>query len=302
MIVSAFTYVRNGFTYAYPFIQSIQSLLPLVDEYIVVIGKGDDGTREAVVALNDPKIKIVDTVWDEALRTGGKVFAQQANIGMDHCRKDADWLFHLQADEVIHEQDLPILQKAMQDIIGNTAIDGLLLPFIHFYGDYNHYCPSRRFHKYEIRIVKNSSAIRSYKDSKGFRIYENPQNQDGEKGTKLRVIKVPAAIYHYSWARPPKKLTAKRIEFHKKYTDSDDFIAEINQKEAEGYSYREYDYLKTFKGTHPDVMKDVVAAQDWTFVYDPKKNNMTPKEKLMKFLEDVTGKQFFTYKNYRIVG
>ncbi len=48
MTVSAFTYVRNGFTYAYPFIPSIQSLLPIVDEYIVVIGKGNYGTREAV--------------------------------------------------------------------------------------------------------------------------------------------------------------------------------------------------------------------------------------------------------------
>lgn len=302
MIVSAFTYVRNGFTYAYPFIESIKSLLPIVDEYIVVIGAGNDGTREAVVALNDPKITIVDTVWDEQLRVGGKVFAQQANIGMDYCRKDADWLFHLQADEVVHEKDLSVLQKAMQDHISSNNIDGLLLPFIHFYGDYDHYCPSRRFHKYEIRIVKNNAAIRSYKDSMGFRMYQNPQNQDGEKGTKLRVLKVPVPIYHYSWARPPKKMTAKRIEFHKKYTDSDAFIADVQQKEAEGYSYREYDYLKRFTGTHPAVMQDVVAAQDWTFVYDPAKNNMSVKEKVMKVVEDLTGRQFFTYKNYKIVG
>ena len=148
MIVSAFTYVRNGFTYAYPFVESIKSLLPLADEYIVVIGKSNDGTREAVVALNNPKIKIVDTVWDEALRTGGKVFAQQANIGMDHCRTDADWLFHLQADEVLHEKELPLLRHALQQNVNNNAIEGLLFPFVHFYGDYHHYCPSRRFHKY----------------------------------------------------------------------------------------------------------------------------------------------------------
>ena len=136
----------------------------------------------------------------------------------------------------------------------------------------------------------------------GFRMYQNPQDQDTEKGTKLRVIKVGVPIYHYSCARPPKKMTAKRIEFHKKYTDSDAFIADVQQKEAEGYSYREYDNLKTFRGTHPAVMKDVVAAQDWTFVYDPKKNNMSAKEKVMKAIEDLTGRQFFTYKNYKIVG
>lgn len=205
MVVSAFTYVRNGFAYAYPFVESIKSLLPIVDEYIVVVGKGEDGTREAVAELNDPKIKIIDTVWDEGLRTGGKVFAQQANIGMDHCRGDADWLFHLQADEVLHEQDLPLLQKHLKAHKDNREIDGLLFPFIHFYGDYFHYCPSRRFHKYEIRVVKNKRNIRSYKDSMGFRKYADPTNQEGEKGAKLKALLIPAVVYHYSWARPPKK-------------------------------------------------------------------------------------------------
>lgn len=301
MVVSAFTYVRNGFTYAYPFIESIKSLLPLVDEYIVVVGKGDDGSREAVVALNDPKIKIVDTVWDEQLRVGGKVFAQQANIGKDHCRADADWLFHLQADEVLHEQDLPRLKAIMEANVGNSNIDGLLFPFIHFYGDYQHYCPSRRYHRYEIRVIKNDPNIRSYKDSMGFRKYTNPAKQEEEKGEKLRALVVPATVYHYSWARPPKKLTAKRIAFGKMYTPSDDFIEELNRNETEGYSYREYDYLKTFTGTHPAVMQPVVAAQDWQFAYDPARSNMSAKEKVLKWVEDLTGKQLFTYKNYRMV-
>lgn len=301
MIISAFTYVRNGFTYAYPFIESIKSLLPLVDEYIVVVGKGNDGTREAVAALHDPKIKIVDTVWDEQLRTGGKVFAQQANIGKEHCRKDADWLFHLQADEVLHEHDLPQLKTFMETHVQNNKIDGLLFPFIHFYGDYHHYCPSRRYHRYEIRVIKNDPAIRSYKDSMGFRKYQDPANQEQEKGEKLKALLAPATIYHYSWARPPKKLTAKRIAFGKVYNPNDDFIAELNRTEAEGYAYREYDYLKKFTGTHPAVMQPVVAAQDWQFTYDPARNNMTLKEKVLMWVERLTGKRLFTYQNYRMV-
>jgi hypothetical protein len=301
MIVSAFTYVRNGFTYAYPFLQSIQSLLPLVDEYVVVVGKGEDGTREAIAALNSSKIKIVDTVWDENLRTGGKLFAQQANIGMDHCRRDANWLFHLQADEVLHEKDLALLRKAMEANVNRTDIDGLLLPFLHFYGDYKHFAPSRRFHKYEIRVVKNSKAIRSYKDSMGFRKYQNPAIQESEEGHKLRVVLVPATVYHYSWARPPKKMTAKRIEFQKKYTTNNDFIANMAQAEPEGYSYREYDYLKEFPGSHPAAMQPTVASQDWTFTYEPQNNNMSRKEKFLKLIDDLAGIQPFTYKNYKRV-
>lgn len=301
MTVSAFTYVRNGFALGYPFLQSIRSLLPLVDEYIVVVGKGEDGTREAVAALKEAKIKIVDTVWDEALRTGGKVFAQQANTGMDHCRRDADWLFHLQADEVLHEKDLPTLKQSLETNANRADIDGLLFPFIHFYGDYNHYAPSRRFHKHEIRVVKNNPHIRSYRDSMGFRKYRNPVMQEKEEGVKLRAALVQATIYHYSWARPPKKMTAKRIEFNKRYTEDNGFIADMSRAEPEGYGYREYDYLKPFNGTHPAVMQSTVAAQDWAFDYDPAKNNMTGTEKFLKVLDDAIGLQPFTYRNYRRV-
>lgn len=299
MIISAFTYVRNGFTYGYPFLESIRSLLPLADEYIVVIGDSNDGTREAVAALNHPKIKIIDTVWDEGLRQGGKVFAQQANIGMDHASKEADWLFHLQADEVLHEKDLPALKQAMHNHMHHKKVEGLLFPFLHFYGDYHHYCPSRRFHRYEIRVVRNDPHIRSYRDSMGFRKYTNPARADEEKGTKLNVAPVDAVIYHYSWARPPKKQKAKTIEFGKRYHATDDFIEGVNRVHADEYDYREYDYLKPFTCTHPAVMQPVVAAQDWNFTYDPKKSNMSLKEKILKAVEELTGKQLFVYRNYR---
>jgi glycosyltransferase involved in cell wall biosynthesis len=299
MKVSAFTYVRNGFTYAYPFIQSIKSLLPIVDEYIVVIGDSTDGTREAVVALNSSKIKIVDTIWDEQLRTGGKIFALQANIGMDNAAKDADWLFHLQADEVLHEEDLEGLQKAMQNNLERKEVEGFLLRFINFYGDYNHYCPTRRFHQREIRIVRNDPGIRSYKDSMGFRKFVNPDGT--EKGEKLKAKQVEATVYHYSWVRPPKKLKAKQLEFTKRYHQTDEYVQDYEQRHKEEYSYREYDFLKIFNHSHPAVMQEIIASQDWIFKYDPANNNMTFKEKLMKLLEEITGKQFFIYKNYKVI-
>ena len=49
--------------------------------------------------IGDDKIKIVDTIWDDNLRKDGKVFAQQANIGLDSTSIDSDWLFHLQLSQ-----------------------------------------------------------------------------------------------------------------------------------------------------------------------------------------------------------
>lgn len=301
MNISATTYVRNGFQLAYPFLEAIKSVLPIVDEFIAVVGDSSDGTREAIVAIGDSKIKIIDTFWDDTLRTRGLIFAQQANIGLDHVNPDADWVFHIQADELIHEKDYEVIRTAMQTYKENRFVDGLLFKFYNFYGDYKHYAPSRRFHQHEVRIIRNNKHIRSYRDSQGFRIFGNPESPDNEKGKKLKVKLIDAAIYHYSWVRPPKKQKEKHIEFGKRYNSSDAFIEKYTSIYGDAYDYRDYDYLKVFSDTHPSLMEPWIAAQDWTFNYIPEKHNMNIKEITMKLLEEITGKQFFIYKNYILI-
>lgn len=300
MTISAFTYVRNGINLGYPFIESIKSLLTLVDEYIVVVGDSIDGTREAIAAIGDSRIKIVDTIWDDHIRKGGKIFAQQANIGFDCTSKDSDWLFHLQADEVIHEDDLTIIKSALLDNINNKKVEGFLLKFINFFGDYDHYCPSRRFHQREIRIVRNNPCIRSYRDSMGFRKFIDPQDVN-EKGIKLWVKQIEATVYHYSWVKSPKKQQAKQIAFTKRYKPTDEFITILEEVYGDEYHYRDFDYLNKFTGTHPAVMFAEIASKDWIFKYDPAKNNMKFKEKVMKLVEDFSGRQLFIYKNYKLL-
>jgi len=190
----------------------------------------------------------------------------------------------------------------MQDNLDNKAVDGLLFNFINFFGDYYHYAPSRRYHQKEIRIVRNDPAIRSYKDSQGFRIFNDPANPDGEKGRKLFVKKVNASIYHYSYVKKPDVQFKKQIEFGNRWNSNDDWVEKwAAEQKSDGFNYNNIDYLKVFKGTHPAVMHEKISRQDWTFNYDPSINNMTGKEKLLKFLETITGKQFFTYKNYKLI-
>ncbi|MBK7882409.1 MAG: glycosyltransferase family 2 protein [Chitinophagaceae bacterium] len=254
MKVSAFTYVRNGFNFDYPFLQSIQSVLPVVDEFIVVVGDSFDETRDSILALNDVKIKIVDTVWDEQMRAGGYIFAQQANIGLDNVSKDADWVFHIQADEVIHEKDYPTITKAMKDNLADKSVDGFLFNFLNFFGDYRHYAPSRRYHQKEIRVVRNNPNIRSYRDSQGFRIFNDPANAVNEKGKKLMVKKIDATVYHYSYVKRPETQFKKHVEFGNRWEPNDDWIEEMIRIHPDGFDYSKIDYLKLFKGTHPAIM------------------------------------------------
>lgn len=299
MKVSAFTYVRNGIAMDYPFIEAIKSVLPLVNEFIVVIGDSTDGTRQAVENINDNKIKIVDTIWDDNMRTKGLIFAQQSNIGLDNVSKDADWLFHIQADEVIHEKDYETIKAAMQKHLHDKTVEGFLFKFINFFGDYNHWAPSRRFHQKEIRIIRNNPNYRSYRDSQGFRRFDNPATYLEEKGYKLHVIPIPASIYHYSYVKNPHTQTQRKIEFDKRYNPDNEWIKNRIEN-ATAYDYNAIDYLYRYKDTHPTLMQPRIKAQDWIFKYDPSKNNMRFKEKFLKCIQDITGKQIFIYKNYKI--
>ena len=300
MKISAFSYVRNGIQLGYPFIEAIKSVLPLVDEFIVVVGDSTDGTRTTIEQINNPKIKIVDTLWDEAMRTKGIIFAQQSNIGLDNVSKDADWLFHIQADEVIHEKDYDTIKKAMQKYLHDKSVEGFLFKFINFFGDYNHWAPSRRFHQKEIRIIRNNSKYRSYKDSQGFRRFNDPVHYLQEKGYKLHVIPINATVYHYSYVKNPHTQLKRSIEFGKRYNSNDEWIKDYTENNTAGFNYNAIDFLYTYKGTHPAIMKTRIDAQDWVFNYDPSKNNMKFKDKAFKIIQDITGKQFFIYKNYKI--
>lgn len=296
MAISGFSYVRNGFDYDVPFLESIQSILPICDEFVVAVGDSTDGTREAIEALGSSKIKIVDTVWDMSMRKGGKIFAQQSNIALDHVK--GDWAFHIQADEVIHENDLDKVVNAIKENEGNSRVDGFLFPFIHFWGSYSYVRTSRRVHKNEIRVFRNNKCVRSYNESQGFRIYSGKEAYEaGEKGEKLRVKRLDVPIYHYNGVHSPKKLLNKIEKLSSFFHNGKADVVENPE-----LVLQQVDRVELFKGTHPKVMQEKVASQDWEFTFDPKKAVWTkPKDKLMQPIEDFLGFRIGGYKNYKLI-
>jgi hypothetical protein len=297
MKISGFSYIRNGFTYGYPFLQAVQSILPICDEFVMAVGDSTDGTREALVNLNSPKIRIVDTVWDENLRQNGKIFAQQANIALDHIT--GDWGFHIQADEVVHEDELGKLYDLMKQYHGDQRVEGLLLHFLNFYGSYQYIGNTRSWHRKEIRVIRNLPNIRSYRDSQGFRKYPSLQAyEQGHKGDKLRVIQADASVFHYSYVREPKLMQKKAKYFHSFWHD-DEWIRQNASQET--YDYYEVDDLKRFNGTHPKLMQPIVAAQNWEFDIHKIRRKFTPRKKFLHLIEKHTGVRIGEYKNYKLI-
>ena len=126
MKISGFTIVRNAVKYDYPVVESIQSILPICDEFIVNVGNSEDGTLALIQSLRDPKIRIIQNVWD--LSMGKEMLSHQTNLALEECR--GDWAFYLQAAEVIHEKDLPRLLRCMRKSLDDEKTQALRLRWL----------------------------------------------------------------------------------------------------------------------------------------------------------------------------
>jgi len=291
MKVSGFTFVRNAIKFDYPIVEAITSILPICDEMIVSVGKSDDDTLGLIKSIGSPKIKIIETVWDDSLREGGKVLAVETDKALDAVSPDSDWCFYIQGDEVVHEQYLPAIKQGMQDYINDPKVEGLLLKYLHFYGSYQYVADSQKWYRQEIRVIRNNKNIRSYRDAQGFRTTDNQ---------KLNVKIVDAYMYHYGWVKPPEVQKAKMkssINFWEK-----DEIAEKKKKEyEETFDYSGIDSLASFTGTHPAVIQARLERVNWQFDFDIREKKLSLKNKLRFLIENLTGWRIGEYRNFRLL-
>jgi len=307
--ISGFSFVRNGVKLYYPIVESVKSILPLVDEFVIAIGKGDndDTTREKIAAIDDLKIKIIDTTWEEKYFKKGIINALQTDIARQACR--GDWVFYLQADEVVHEKYLPAIKARCEELLEYEEVEGLLFRYKHFWGDYDHYHSGHGWYPYEIRIVRNRPEIHSWQSAQSFRrfdYYDNPRQDSGHH--KLKVAKVDAEVYHYGWVRPPHFMQNKRRALDSVHWGKNKANNHYD-KAAKEFDYGPLNLLTTFKGSHPKVMEDMIAKMNWKekLQFSGKPNPYRQphkherlKYRLLSFIEKYfTGrKQIGGFKNY----
>jgi len=289
MKVSGFTFVRNAVKFDYPVVEAIRSILPVCDEFIVATGNSDDATRSVIASVDPSKIRIIDTVWDDDLRVGGRVLAAETNKALDAVSDDSTWAFYIQADEVVPETCLPAIQAGMEQWKDNPLVEGLLFNYLHFFGSYDYVASSRDWYRREVRIIRKQPGIRSYRDAQGFR----------KDGKKLNVKPLEAWMYHYGWVKSPGFQQAKLESFHKHWHD-DDWLKN-NVPEVPEFDYNSISGLKPFTGNHPEVMKQRISLKNWDFHPDPEKNKLPFIQKVFQRTEDLMGWRIGEYKNYRII-
>ncbi|MFL9482122.1 glycosyltransferase family 2 protein [Chitinophagaceae bacterium LWZ2-11] len=289
MKISGFTIIKNAVINDFPIVEAIKSILPVVDEMIVLIGDCEDDTIGLIEAIGDPKIKIHHSVWDHTLRSGGTVLAVETNKAFDLIDPESTWAFYIQGDEVVHEKYLPAIKAGCEKYKYDQHVQGLLFKYVHFYGTYDYVGDSRTWYSHEVRIIRNNKSIRSYKDAQGFRIGE----------TKLPVKEIDACIYHYGWVKSTEQMRIKQSNSSIFWNNDEEL--ERKRKEGKVHDFNEFDSLEKFTGTHPTIMKERITRKNWQLELDITKKKFSFKDKILYYFEKLTGIRPFDFRNYKIL-
>lgn len=288
MKVSGFTFLRNARTLGYPFLESITSALPLCDEYVIALGESTDDTAEMIRALNDPKIRIIPTIWNEGMLTRGYVYAQQTNIALFNCT--GDWALYLQGDEVLHEKDMNVIREAMQRHRNSERVEALVFDYLHFYGSPKYHAWSTSWYRRECRVIKNNRRAFFPSDGQFFSIVT------GNRKMRYPVAALAnASVYHYGWVRTEAQMNEKSKQ-----------VAKYWSGDPQNIYYGKLDgaTLKEFSATHPSVMKQWLdECAQVRFEVDPDYvlTRKDRRNRVLSHLERVFGWDF-SKKHYHLTG
>ncbi len=284
--ISGFTFIRNGVELGFPFEASIRSILPLVDEFVVVVGKSNDDTLARIHAIGSPKIRVIETIWNERMADCGFVYAQQKMIAQFACT--GDWAFYLEGDEVVHEAELANIRASVDKHHNNSAVEALVFDYFHFYGTPDFVANSPAWYRRECRLIRNT--IRSYAPDGQYWLI----TADHKKGRNPQAALANAHIYHYGWVRSNEAMQKKLDQVSKFWSHGAPTVR---------YSQFDAQVLQPFTGTHPELVKPwLESSAEKSFTIDPD-YKLTKREKrhrwLMK-LEKAFGLDF-SRKHFKLV-
>jgi hypothetical protein len=266
MKISAFTFIKNGQILGYPFIESINSILSIVDEFVINVGQSEDDTLNQIKSINNSKIIIIESNWNDKMQNRGYVYGQQKMIAQYNC--SGDWAFYIECDEIYHEKDLKKIKSSMKLHLNDSNVEALVVNFYHFYGNANSYLYSPGWYRSEARIIKNS--LRSYApDGLFWLILES-----NKKGRYPKSKNIGIYCYHYGWVRSEEQMNLKSRKVQKYW--GNEFV-KID------YSQIDQAIINEFKGSHPRIIQQWLPSDKGIYIADPK-YKLSKKQKKHRFL------------------
>jgi hypothetical protein len=287
-VLSGFTLVRNAVHLNFPIVATIRSALAVCDEVVVNVGKSDDATRDVVAGIGDPRVRIIDTVWD--MSKGDATLAAETQRAMDACR--GAWGIYIQADEVLHETGAHILQEKVAEWDRDARVEGLLVNYLHFYGGFDLIATNRRWYPREVRCIRLGRDIHPYQGAQGFRV--------GPERRKIRARPTDARMFHYGWARPAGAINEKLTITQRMYPWAADRLERARRRETLDW----IPLLRPFTGSHPAAVREWIAAckqQPPIEIAPPRFKPSYLRYYVSDWIERLTGARLFEFRNYVVV-
>jgi len=215
MSISVVFVIKNAIKQGYCFWDSLCSCLPFADEIIISDGYSDDETYEYLLKFKEVHggkipIKMFRDKWDDT-SYHGEVIAKISNLNLE--RAKCDWIYYLQADEIIHEDSIDHIKH----IASLPDFNAVSFPFHHFIEQWE---PSDEGYTEAIRMIRNHRNIYLVGDAWNF---------EGDTAPVCPAGHSPKPIYHFAWVFP-KNNHVKRIEHSKIYKNIDEY--QIRMREA----------------------------------------------------------------------
>jgi hypothetical protein len=241
---------------------------------------------------------IFESTWpldDPEQKRGGRILSDQTNMALDRC--SGDWCIYLQADEVLHSEDYPLLRQALERADPRTEIQGLLFDYVHFYGSFDVVQQTRGAYRREVRAIRRNAGARSVGDAQSFRL------ADGEK---LHVIRSGARVFHYGWVRTPEAMREKTYFMDQLYhgAPSAQQAAAQQPHTGDNYRYKRIWGLRRFRDSHPPAMKVRIETKNWHWDLERSPLEWSYKDVkkvVLDTFERLTGRRLFEYRSYRLL-
>lgn len=248
-LISAHIVIRNAVLLDYPFVETCLSILPFCDELVILCERTDDGTVDLCESLRDKfreKVRIFYEEWWNPARKQDCI-GDAINRCIDLC--EGKYHLQLQADEVYHEAQIPLLlevaRRGFADWGGFTKLN--------FWSSFEKILPGYRIPQEIIWFARRSlfPKLRSYGDGCSMGTPDSDPNE-----LKGICLKRDIQSFHYGYVRHPVSLVRK---FH--HTDElygwgvpGYYKKAVQVGKIDWSSICTEDELYPFLGTHPATM------------------------------------------------
>ncbi len=207
MSLSCIMIIKNGIKNGYTFLESIRSIVDVADEFLISDGYSDDGTYDYLEEASKKftNIRLYRDHWDVSKH--GEAIAIMTN--KLKARAKCDWVYNIQADEVIHESFLPDLSNLTSQ--KSNKYGSFALKFLHFVGDFCH-VETKTGYGVAVRLVPNIDGNFVADDGWTFR---------GETDPVGLINKPP--LFHFGWVYAKNNIFKRKNQAEKIYTEQESY-------------------------------------------------------------------------------